>query len=718
MPRFAYPPPSSVKTGLCGLLTAIMLVMYSSVLSAQTTSDLDQGDKAYDKLLFEEALYHFELAHEQSPEDPAIMRRIANTYRRMGQLTMSAEWFRNTLNLDASNDLDLIYYAESLKSLEEYDEAIEWYARYAERAPNDKRAQSHLKDREYYLDLFADTLRYTMKRLAINTTDPVIGITHIDGSTYLLSAIGLDMNVQRTTEVEAYLDLFQVTLDEDNELIQPQKLPGSVNSRYHDGPAFYAKGNKTLYITRNNIKKGKPVLDKQGTANLKIYASHQKNGEWEVAEELSLNSNDYSSAHACLSRDGEFIYFASNKSGGYGGTDLYVAQRTATGWGIPVNLGAKVNTEGNEMFPFLSNDDVLYFTSDGHAGLGGSDIFVSERLAGQWQNPVNLGAPINSNHDDFNLFYNKQEDKGFFCSNRSGRGNDDIFFYAHKEIPRTIVAGIILPKDRNIPLSGERIRIVNSATGTTQEQRLSLDGKFNFLADPGDLLEIYMMNEQLFDPNDLILTVRITKPIIDPYMNVGAYEAEVRPLTLLTGSLRPAEGGTMSSGAVNVADVPAPSMRKTEHKAEAHELLNPVLTRNQTNKTDESSLLIDAEDIRRRKESSHRIENIHFNFNRSTIRDEDKPILDDVIAILNENPSYLLHIQAFCDSRGSKSYNIELSKSRASAAKKHFIQKGIHKNRIRIEWFGEDRLLNNCADKIPCSKEEHRVNRRAEITVY
>ncbi|MFN9800392.1 MAG: CDC27 family protein, partial [Bacteroidota bacterium] len=161
-------------------LTALLVVLTTG-LGAQVNVDLEKGDKAFDQLQLDEALFFYENAYEQQGADPAITRRIANTYRRMGQLTVSAEWYRRTLDLDATNPDDMLYYAESLKSLEQYDEAIQWYERYITQRPEDKRAKSHLADKEYYLDMFADTARYDMKRLNINSSDPVIGICHLEG---------------------------------------------------------------------------------------------------------------------------------------------------------------------------------------------------------------------------------------------------------------------------------------------------------------------------------------------------------------------------------------------------------------------------------------------------------------------------------------------------------------------------------------------------------
>jgi outer membrane protein OmpA-like peptidoglycan-associated protein len=776
------------------------LLLHSARMNAQVSDDIEKGDKAFDKLMFDEALYFYESAYDQQ-NDPSITRRIANTYRRMGQLTVSAEWYKRTLDSDSSNPVDMLYYAESLKSLEQYDEAIQWYERYVIQFPEDKRAKSHLADKEYYLDLFADTARYTMKRLAINNSDPVIGISHLEGNQYLLSAINArqDEGNSKKADYLNYLDIYLVTLSETMELENPTRLSKTVNSKYNDGPAFYSPGDQTLYITRNNIRKGKPVLDKKGTANLKIYASERKGDDWSTATELKINSDDYSSAHACLSRDGQFLYFASNRDGGFGGTDLYVAQKVGDGWTAPINLGPNVNTEGNEMFPTLTAEGSIYFTSDGHAGLGGTDIFVSENKNGTWLKPRNLGAPINSNHDDFAILYDKDADIGFFCSNRSGRGNDDIFLYRHRELDYSILAGAIVSNDPGVNLAGERIRILTVNTGRIEEQKLTSEQKFFIPAKPGDRIEVTMANEERFDPNKVVFNAEIPNPVLDPFISLGDYRVDVKKIVLREADLNSSAGaGLAQSG--SSGQNPQGNQQGGSEGSDDKETLDIHKSSITGNKTDKSTLIVSNTDSKTESESSRllkenkaladqyfmrkeyetaagfyreglkhapgdehcknrlgeidrikkgesaatqtaanepkekikidfestpalidleglQINNVIFDYNKTFIREVDKSNLDKVVKLLKDNPTSKLLIKAYCDSRGSMTYNQQLSMSRAMAVQGYFIQKGIRRERIQTEWFGEQRPLNDCDDDNPCTEEEYEINRRAELKI-
>lgn len=519
---------------------SFMVLSFWNTANSQTNPLLDKGDKAFDKFDYDQAMYFYETVYESSPSDPAVTRRIANTYRRLGQLNMSAEWYRKTLELDPSNANDMLYYAEALKSMQEYDEAIFWYENYQKLVPNDLRAQSHLRDKLYYQDLFADTLRYDMKRQHINNAMPIINASWFQNEKILVSAVNFDNT--KIGEEQPYLDVYSCDLTADNELANPQKLSNKVNSKYHDGPAFYSFALNTLFITRTNMKGGKPVRDKNGNVNLKIYESKYENGQWTPAQEWRYNNNDYSTGHVTVTKDGQTMYFVSTKPGGFGGSDIYVCYRSGEGWSEPENLGPTINTEGNEMFPSISDDGVLYFTSDGHAGLGGLDIFMSEFKEGKWQLPRNMGAPINSHHDDFALIYDKETDLGFFCSNRSGMGDDDIFSYKHRFVEQLMVAGTLKAGVKNVSLAGEQIAIKNLTTGLTTYQRLSETERFEFSAMAGEKVAVYMMNGEYFDESTPALIYEVPGNIHDPYINIGSNMVALTKMPNHSGKLTRVEG--------------------------------------------------------------------------------------------------------------------------------------------------------------------------------
>ncbi len=566
------------------IILCIVFCLLQAPSFAQSVALMDKGDKAFDKFNYEQAMYFYETAYESSPTDPAITRKIANTYRRMGQLNMSAEWYRKTLELDPTNAQDMLFYAEALKSLEQYDEAIYWYENYDKLIPNDSRAKSHLHDKFYYKDLFADTLRYDMKRQRINNNMPVISAALFEDEKILVSAINLDNT--KAGEDNPFLDVYLCEFSKDEELINPIKLDKKVNSKYHDGPAFYSFSQHTLYITRNNVKGGRPVRDKNGNVNLKIYEANYENGQWSAAQEWRYNDNNYSTGHASLSKDGQSLYFVSTRPGGFGGSDIYVCYKSGSGWSEPVNLGPNVNTAGNEMFPFMSDEGHLYFTSDGHAGLGGLDIFKSEEKGNVWQEPKNMGSPINTNHDDFALIYDKESDLGFFCSNRSGMGDDDVFSYKNVYVERMIVAGTLKAGIPNVSLAGERVAIKNLTTGQTTFVRLDEFERFEFSAMAGEQVSVHMMNGEYFDENSPAMTYTLPGDINDPYVNSGTKIVALTKVPGHQGKLTRVENeGLATATPVSVETKPAASGNNKSGTNAANSTKTGALSGNNTDAT-------------------------------------------------------------------------------------------------------------------------------------
>ncbi|MEW7292748.1 TolB family protein [Aquimarina sp. 2304DJ70-9] len=226
---------------------------------------------------------------------------------------------------------------------------------------------------------------------------------------------------------QPFLDLYTTAKKSDKEKIR--KLKGSINTKFHESSATFSKDRKTVYFTRNNYSKRKSKANIEGSVLLKIYRARYVDGKWKDIEELPFSSDEYSIAHPTLSPDGRFLYFASDMPGSFGKSDIYVVKINEDGsFGIPENLGDRINTSGRETFPYISDKGKLFFASDGHKGMGGLDIFMTIDNYNEDVEVYNLGEPINSPEDDFTFIINEEHKIGFFASNRKGgRGDDDIY---------------------------------------------------------------------------------------------------------------------------------------------------------------------------------------------------------------------------------------------------------------------------------------------------
>jgi outer membrane protein OmpA-like peptidoglycan-associated protein len=667
----------------------VCLTLLGTTVLAQSDDPVARGDRAFDERNYQLALEFYEDARSSSPGNPDLTRKLALTYARIGQVNFAAEWYKRTIELGSNDPLDMLRYAEVLKSLQQYDEAIVWFERFHKKRPNDKRGISHTADTEYYLDLFADTAQYSLKSLKINSSYPIISITPFTGNTMILSGINVANAITEKDpkEFTQYLDLYNVQWSAGDELTNPISLNSPANSPWHDGPAFFSKADNTLYITRNN--------DKIASANtssevedfqLIVVASKWDAGKWSEPVPLKFNAPTFSCGHASLSPDGKTLFFASNKSGGAGGTDLYYCTREGDTWSEPRNMGADINTEGNEMFPVVDNAGNLYLASNGLAGLGGLDVFVTRFDNGIWIKPRNMGAPINSASDDFGLVYNTVENTGFFCSNRNGLGNDDLFYFSHKPISRTFVSAKLQPSVKGADLSGQQVRIVYVNSGSVETAKVSPRQSILFSAEPGEEVAVYMVDTVLFEADKPVVVFKVPHIITDPYVSLGGTPVKCNP----------------SEQFKIVQESKSTSFEKAREAIDQNLKTAAISTRKP------AQIAVDLE--------ARNLSNVFFGYNESDLTRDEMRKLDQVNQIMEQNPKTRLIIRAFCDTRGSVEYNKKLSMERAEKVKAYMKSKGIPQDRLRIEWFGKDNPAAECGGK-PCSENQHQMNRRAELNL-
>ncbi|WP_230381578.1 OmpA family protein, partial [Myroides albus] len=319
----------------------------------------------------------------------------------------------------------------------DYESADKYLAEFAGIEQSDSRGKLFIADKDTYLDQINATIkRYEVKPLPINSQYSDYGSALLDNKLVFTSARDTESTREGKRHKwtnEAFTSLYFTEVNEKGEFSEPELFDKSVKTKVNEASAVFTKDGQTMYFTRNNFKKGKKVHNQQYSILLKLYkANRLSDGTWSEAVELPFNSDDFNTAHPALSPDEKLLYFVSDRKGGLGESDLFkVAINDDGSFGEPVNLGSQINTEGRETFPFVSDDNFLYFSSDGRPGLGGLDIYKAKiNVDGSFSKLVNVGAPINSPGDDFAFFINDKNRKGFISSNReAGMGGDDIYFF-------------------------------------------------------------------------------------------------------------------------------------------------------------------------------------------------------------------------------------------------------------------------------------------------
>lgn len=249
---------------------------------------------------------------------------------------------------------------------------------------------------------------------------------------------------------ETFFELFYAELDPNGAPLKPAPFSLQVNSERHEGPVSFNRRGNVMYFTRNNLNQGRQKADSRGKVRLNIYEAQRGQFDWENVRELPFNSREFNCMHPTLSPDGKKLYFSSDRPGGLGGYDIWVSLKQGDTWSEPINMGSRINTSGNEAFPFIHESGTLFFASTGHKGYGGFDLFMIDIGQPEWGEVINLGEPFNSQADDLGIILNPDGNVGYFSSNRPGGfGKDDIYMF---EAPEGI-QGVTFPEMSSVVLA-------------------------------------------------------------------------------------------------------------------------------------------------------------------------------------------------------------------------------------------------------------------------
>lgn len=590
---------------------------------------------------------------------------LADCYRRQNDFVNAKDWYAKVIKLGNIEPANYYYYAQTLRTSSDYPEAKRMFLLYDSVAPKDHRGRifaAYCDSAMAWRDKATSVEIKNAKTLNSRQSD--FGAVLYDNGIMFASD-----RISSRQEGKTYgwtgnnwLRLFCSVPSHDEDFYTgfypPEPGPGVFNQGWHDGPVSFSKNFTEVFINRTILykDKGKKDPDNLRTHLLKIFTSSRKEGKWSKPEPFFLNNDDYSVGHPALSQDGQTLCFASDIQGGYGGTDLYICTMEGGKWSQPVNLGPVVNTFGNEMFPFLAENEDLYFASDGLPGYGGLDLFVTRKITGKWSRPENLGSPLNSSYDDFALILARDSASGLFSSNRpGGEGSDDIYSFRKIRItPKVIptpqkianfVSGYVKDKTTKDPIPGATVFLVEEGMGRALVIKTNDNGYFKTPVKKGKFYTV-----------KAIQTGYIEDCFLFGFDTLNRQNDLSLPRDLLLDKL-------------------------------------------EVNKT-------------------FRLENIYYDFDKWNIRKDAEPSLDNLVRLMKENPINI-ELGSHTDCRGTVGYNQVLSQKRAESAVRYIVQKGIGFNRITAKGFGKSQLINkcNCAKNVQCSEGEHQLNRRTEFRI-
>lgn len=456
---------------------------------------LRKADLYFNKMWYSEAARLYEEAIERHPEyrTPRVMERVGDAHYFNTNMERAYYWYEQLYDVSPeSMSADYLFrYAHALKGNGKYARAkrfMKLYENKLKQSPS-RPSRDELQYREMALDDILNAAEtFGVKSLEINSKYSDFAPMFYENN-QVVYASAVDSSFFRARKYkwndQPYLDLYVAKMNEQSdELRGAVKFSKSINTKYHEAAVTFSPDRQTMYFTRNNYGK-KLRRDKRGVNHLKLYMSRKQNGQWSDATELPFNGEDYSTGHPAMSPDGKQLYFVSDMPGSIGETDIFVVDVFGDGsFSSPRNLGPEINTEGKEMFPFV-NEQKLYFSSNGHLGLGGLDVFeVSLDPENGFGEVLNMGKPINSNKDDFSYIVDEETQKGYFASNRrGGKGDDDIYSFQRllpEEANENAIAGVITDLITGETIPEALVVLLDENNRKLKEVTSGSDGSFVF----------------------------------------------------------------------------------------------------------------------------------------------------------------------------------------------------------------------------------------------
>lgn len=636
---------------------AIILIFIVVENSIGQEKNLEKANSKYEEYSFRPAIDIYKKVLDKGFVSADLLKKLGNSYYYNADYKSASQIYDRLLN-EFESDVTSDYYfrySQTLRSLGEYDKADELMIKFSEMNSDDSRVNSFKSERDYKKEIKENSGRYEIAPFKYNTVYSEFAPTFYKEGLIFSSDrdTGNFAKYRHTWNSKDFLDLYKVNSDSlsmDNVV----KIDGEINTRIHESTTAITKDGKTLYFTRNNFKEGKSKKDESGVIRLKIFRAQLVDGIFTEIEELPFNSDSYSVAHPTLSPDEKTLYFASDMPGTFGESDIFKVQinedRTFTN---PENLGSTINTEARETFPFITSEEILYFSSDGHPGLGGLDVFATKIKNDFYSGSVkNVGEPINSKLDDFTFIIDEDIKQGYFASNRdTGMGHDDIYsFVENKPLKlecQQQISGTVRDKISNQVLVGATIKIIDENNQDISDALTDSDGNYQVLID--------------CEKGNFVRAVMDGYIPAEEYLNKSEGEPQVVDFYL--------ERDMVTGGFGD----------------------------------DLAKLL--------------QLSTIYFDLNKYNIRPDAEVEIQKVIAAMEKYPSLKIKVNSHTDSRGKDSYNLWLSQKRAESTVGYMVSKGISQDRLSGEGFGETKLVNRCGNNSNCSSKEHDLNRRSEFII-
>ncbi len=633
------------------ITTTIAIALLLSVgVKAQKNYNVEAG-KAFSSMEYYNAIELYKKAYEKAKnkgDKARIIFMTAECYRLIGDNKQAEQWYTKAIKANYTDTKAIYYLANAKKAQEKYNEALIEYKKYQKANPSDKRGDDGAKSCELAQQWKDHPTRYHVENMVqINSKEPDFAPCYADkkfNKLYFTSMrAGGTGSSEDPTIGQNYSDIFETSMDKNGKWSTPVSMSGGVNTKDNEGNCAVTKKGDKIFFSRC-------LTDSKKVTYNKIYVATKKGNSWGDGELLPFCNNDtIKYAAPSISSDGTTLFFCSNMPGGQGGNDIWYSKydKKNNKWGDPVNLGPDINTPGEEVWPFLHDDGTLYFSSDGHLGMGGLDIFKAEKKGDdKWGNVTNLKYPINSAADDFAIIFEGKKERGYFSSNREGtKGKDDIWSFALPPL-LFVIEGVVTDCKFKETIPGVTIKLVGS-DGSSVETKTDAAGYYKFAENGQD---------------------RFVNPGTS-YVITTSVGAEVKTVQAPLGFLNSSDKAKETTVGEELA------------KTFKHDFcLIPI-------------------------EKEIRFPDVLYDLGKFDLRPESKDSLDFLYQTLIDNPNLVIELSSHTDYRDHK-INQVLSENRAKACVEYLISKGIPAERMVPKGYAESRpvVIEDTTHKAPSGK--------------
>lgn len=716
--------------------TILLIICLLGTISLMAQPSLEKAKAYQDGKFFSDAIVQYEKFLKKTPDNIEALNGLALCYESINDYGAARDYYFILHRINV-NDISISYkLANCYRFLCDFDSCLIMLDQVKKLIVYTPEEQSIKNAATEEASEIRSLLAFNYKNYSrllvqevsdINTPFSEFGIFYLDSMLYFSSMRATNSRIDQRT-AQGYSDIYKADFSKWNfNKSRILKMPSKINLYDENEGDFYLDTiSKQIYFTRCS---GNP-------SRCGIYTAKMgQNGSLKKVNPLNINSKEYNTGHATFSSDGNKMIFVSDMPNGLGKRDLYVSTKVNDEWDVPVNLGATVNTSDDEMFPMLYNDSILFFASSGHNGFGGLDIFFSIYRNNSWTRPKHLKAPVNSGSDDFNLVFKDELTKGYFCSNRpGGKGSDDIYIYTGNAWQPTM-SGIVSDITSGSPVANAMVILTSSNISDT----VFTDGKGFFSSDivSNKPYRVNIIKQGYSERIDFLKTPKYFNGFdltfyrsyqLNPSGTGISAEGTVKdkntqkpiddqPVLIMGKDGYYDKAVTDTSGLYQFQNIHDNNnytilMAREGYWTQSKTLDVPVLTQpTHYSKMSGHDLDFEVEAIEANKEFV--INNIYYDFDKASLKEESKLELVKLVQILKDNPNLRVEISSHTDNRGNDVYNQDLSQRRAQSVVNFLIDNGIKKDRLIARGYGKSRPIIKEAK----TEEDHALNRRTSFTI-